>query len=139
MKMDKSTRYKLAKMLGVLGSDRDGEVLAAARAIRVLLQGKGLSFADLVEAFREEDSGVPARVEPERPMWNKVVDPAAEGTSNMAEAILRNGEMLREHELRFVKGMFMQAQAAIIGGFEMKPLTEKQSNWFSFLFAKYGA
>jgi hypothetical protein len=44
-------RDRLAKLLGLLGSDQDGEVLNAVRAIKKVLHEQGLSWSDLSEAL----------------------------------------------------------------------------------------
>ena len=43
-------RERLAKLLGMLASDQDGEVLAAARAVTRLVRDGGLSWDDLLIA-----------------------------------------------------------------------------------------
>jgi hypothetical protein len=43
---------KLAKMLGMLGSSSDNEVLAAARQIEALRQRLGVNWADLLDSFK---------------------------------------------------------------------------------------
>lgn len=45
----KSDRAKLAKFLALLGSDREGEALAAARAAARLVKLRGISWRDLIE------------------------------------------------------------------------------------------
>ena len=45
----KSDRAKLAKVLALLGSDREGEALAAARAAARLVKLRGISWRDVVE------------------------------------------------------------------------------------------
>jgi hypothetical protein len=117
--VDHQTQFRLARLLGMLGSDHDGEVVAAARAIKRLLESKGLSFADLVEQVAEP-SLLPARRH------------GMEGVAGMCRAILINENMLREHELQFVRDMLARASS-----YRFKP-TEKQSNWLTFLFARYG-
>jgi hypothetical protein len=43
-------RDKLAKILGMLGSDHDGEVLAAARRAQMLIKAAHLTWAQIVSA-----------------------------------------------------------------------------------------
>lgn len=45
-------REKLAAVLGMLGSDHDGEVLAAARQAERMRRQAGLAWADLIAAER---------------------------------------------------------------------------------------
>lgn len=115
--MDTRTRFLLGKMVGLLGSDHDGEVVAAARQIRRLLESKGLSFGDLVSLV----TGA-----------SKALEPANE-TLSMVEAILANESMMRDHEARFVRDI-----GARIRAWPAFRMTAKQANWFSFLYAKYG-
>ncbi len=44
---------QVAKLLAMLGSDQDGEALAAARALGRVLASAGLGFTDLAEAVRQ--------------------------------------------------------------------------------------
>jgi hypothetical protein len=119
--MDNSTRFRLGKMLGLLGSDSDGEVLAAARAIKRLLETQGLTFGDLVNLVHApvaSSAPVVLRGDPDLVL--------------MAESILRNALMLKAHELKFVRDVKARAR---IDHFYMTP---KQANWFSYLYARYG-
>jgi hypothetical protein len=116
--MDDRTRFLLGKMVGLLGSDHDGEVLAAARQIRRLLESKGLSFGDLVALV--EGKAKPVAL--------------GGGLVRMAEAILRNESMMREHESQFVRDVRLRLECTG-GNWKM---TEKQARWFSFLYARYG-
>jgi hypothetical protein len=62
--MDVPTQLKIARLLGLLGSDFEGEIINAARAIRTLLESKGLTFADLKQTV--EKPTLPAVREPDR-------------------------------------------------------------------------
>jgi len=115
--MDNRTKYLLGKMVGLLGSDYDGEVVAAARQIKRLLESKGLSFGDLVCLV----SGGSTELE----LANELV--------SMAESILVNESMMRAHEARFVRDVVARARVWL--GFKM---SDKQARWFSYLYAKYG-
>jgi hypothetical protein len=46
--LDRATRIKLTKMLGLLGSEHDGEVLNAARQVERLRTEIGATWADLI-------------------------------------------------------------------------------------------
>lgn len=116
--MDSRTRFLLGKMVGLLGSDHDGEVIAAARKIRSLLESKKLSFGDLV-----------ALVTGELPAY--ALEPVNE-LALMAESILENSAMMRDHEIRFVQDIRARARAR--PKFRM---TEKQASWFSYLYARF--
>jgi hypothetical protein len=122
--MDPQLQTKLARLLGLLGGDHDGEKLAAVSAIKRLLTSRGLTFADLVNTVGKSRVVV-RQAEP---------DPIKE-IINTAQAILVNKSMMRENEIKFVKQILMQARISHDGNFHM---TEKQSRWFAFLYAKYG-
>lgn len=112
--------FLLGKMIGLLGSDQDGEILAAVRQMRRLLESNKMSFGDLVNMV-QNSNGAPA--------------PAKRGNqfADMAWAILENEDMLRDHELRFAKSMY----AHFLSDPNYK-MTEKQARWFSYLYAEYG-
>lgn len=118
--MDQRTRFLLGKMVGLLGSDHDGEVVAAARQIKRVLESKGLSFGDLVNLIEGSKSGSVA------------VREQASGLAAMADSILANVVMMKPQS-QFVHDIKMRASSW--SGFQM---TEKQARWFSFLYAKYG-
>lgn len=50
-------RDKLAKLLGMLGSDHDGEVLAAARKVHIFVRNHKLTWQEILrqEVVEEED------------------------------------------------------------------------------------
>jgi len=111
-------RMRLAKIAGLLFSDQDGEVVAAARMIRRMVSAH--DFMGMVE-------GPPPQlqiVEVDRIRLNEIVE--------MADAILANNDMMAKHERRFVRSM----RAAAMGqpDFEM---TQKQAQWFASLYTKY--
>lgn len=61
--LNEFARRKLAALLPLLGSDKDGEALGAARAISRTLQAAGLDFHDLAKML----TGAVEAPEPERP------------------------------------------------------------------------
>jgi hypothetical protein len=48
MPLDPATAAKLVKLLGMLGSNHDGEVAAAGRAVHKLVQTRGLHWLDVI-------------------------------------------------------------------------------------------
>jgi len=50
---------RLGKLLALLGSDRDGEVLATVAALRRVLEGAGCDFTDLANALAEPEGAPP--------------------------------------------------------------------------------
>jgi hypothetical protein len=152
--MDGPTQLKIARLIGLLGSDYEGEIINAARAIRQLLESKGLTFADLKQTV--EKPALPAVPEPrerrrdwdeeederrrerQRRAWDEEVERrrAEQQQRNdvivEARAILRHSLRLLPHELKFVKQMLAQAE------FTRRAMTEKQANWFAYLVSRYG-
>lgn len=120
--MDERSRFLLGQMIGLLGSDHDGEVLAANRQIKRILTSQGMSYNDLVDIVRNDSA--PGRAP----------QPEGFGLKEMAQAILQNEDMLKDHERRFVTQVMVRAAAR-----RDYQLTEKQAKWFSFLYAEYGA
>jgi hypothetical protein len=116
--MKKQTQLMLGKMVGMLGSEQDGEVLAAARAIRRLLQSEGLTFGDLVSLVSGGQKAELAQYD---------------GLAGMAAALLNQAGRMKAHELRFVQSIM--TRATLTPYFRM---TEKQANWFAMLWDKYG-
>jgi hypothetical protein len=116
--LGQEARRRLAKFIGLLGSEHDGEVVQAAHAIRRLLIAQGKSFPDLMQVVAGDglDVGSPA--------WDYVAK---------ADDILANRESMKSHELEFVRNM--RARFQINSQFRM---SDKQANWFAVLFAKYG-
>ncbi len=69
----------ISKLVAMLGSDQDGEALAAARAIGRVLTGAGLNFIDLAEAVqqaplkksnRAETQTSEPLLDPDAPLWS---------------------------------------------------------------------
>lgn len=118
--MKDATRQKLGKMLGMLGSEHDGEVVAAARMIGKILAAENLSFGDLVAMLGGETRGA-VDLRPH----NSIAE--------QCRAILDNGLLLKPHELKFVRSIM--AQATLMPHFRM---SEKQLRWFAFIYERYG-
>jgi hypothetical protein len=120
--MKKQTQIMLGKMVGMLGSDHDGEILAAVRSIRRLLESEKMTFGDLVVLVT--GGKVSAQSEVTR----------YDGLAGMAANILHNAARMKSHEIRFVQSIMTQAT--------LNPhmrMTEKQAKWFSWLFDHYAA
>ena len=132
---------KLGKLIRLLSSDKDGEVLAAARAIGRTLDGEKLTIHDLAEGLasggakfterdaeeiyrrgkadgrREADHDVGFRSVDE-PTWNEIA----------RECKAASGR-LSERERKFVSDM---VRWTVRDG---KP-TEKQANWLRAIYAR---
>jgi hypothetical protein len=111
-------RRRLAKFVGLLGSDHDGEVVQAAHAIRRLLIAQGKSLPDLMQVVAGEGQDVNS------PAWEYM---------SMADDILANSASLKLHEQDFVRNM--RAKFQTNSQFQM---SEKQAKWFRDLFARHG-
>lgn len=117
--MEKETRIAVGKLVGMLGSEHDGEVINAARAIRNRLLRDGQSFGDLVAVVGSSEPIVVDRKAP-----NPIV--AA------ADKILRQRHRLASHELRFVESI--RERATVSPTFTM---STKQANWLGTLLDRY--
>jgi hypothetical protein len=85
-------REKLAAVLGMLGSEHDGEVLAAARAAERLRAQAGATWAELLGA-------AVARQRDQVPGWRAMV-----------AACLAHRELLTDWERQFVSDLRRQAR-----------------------------
>lgn len=112
---------KIVQLIGLLGSDNDYEVVSAARAIRRTLTANTLTFGDL------------------KAILDEAIDPHHVGR-DMIRVYVRqlrqsvNYAMMMDDERRFVKDISMR--------FSVDPefrMTERQTNWFYSLYAKYAA
>jgi hypothetical protein len=120
---------KLSKLIPMLSSDRDGEVVAAVRAIGRTIQGAGLDFFALSDALSEpkvllSPASPPPRREPE-PEPKTLRDIAAWCRSHDAGR-------LNDKERRFVNEMVAHLT---IG----RRISDKQENWLRAIFYRiYG-
>ncbi|UEM08225.1 hypothetical protein JL101_036400 (plasmid) [Skermanella rosea] len=57
MPLDRALADRLAKLLGMTGSDYDGEALAAARKANALLKTAGLTWADVIDQGAAQPTG----------------------------------------------------------------------------------
>jgi hypothetical protein len=135
--MRQEVRTRLAKLLGMLGSAHDGEILSATQAIRRVLESEKLSFADLVDAFNIPPWEGPSNwVNQSKPQPQAASKPEykqpASWIVEYGTSILSQRAKLQPHELRFVEDMIAQAR---IRAFTP---SEKQARWFSYLHSRYG-
>jgi hypothetical protein len=116
---------KLAKLIPLLSSDKDGEVLATARAIDRTLRGAGLDLHALAAQLgAEPETRIVDREPPQR-------DPQTWGEVARWCRDTERGR-LADHERRFVRDM---AARLVCGG---SP-TERQGAWLRALYAKVRA
>jgi hypothetical protein len=117
--MKPETQVMLSKLVGMLGSDSEHECLAAVRAIKRLLTSERLSISDLVALVQGGKKSVQM--------------PKYDGLAGMAADILaKSADRLKPHERKFVQSIM--TRATITPHYRM---TEKQANWFGYLFDTY--
>ncbi len=104
--LDDRTAFHLAKLCGKFGSSHDGEILSAAKMAQRIIARSGLTWDDVLVL----------NAQPLRPRPVGL-------TAEILEC-LEHRYLLSEREQEFLRSILTWAQ----GG---KPLTEKQSKWFS--------
>jgi hypothetical protein len=110
---------KVAKLLRLLGSDRPGEVVAAAAAIGRALKSNGCDWHDLARACARIGSGAPLRV----------VRPAPMSFGDIARYCRdHDGGRLTDAERQFVVDMVRR-------GFNWSP-TARQVGWLEAIFSR---
>jgi hypothetical protein len=87
---------KLVKVLGLLGSDHDGEVAAAGRRAHSMLKAMGLTWSDVIKP------AAPKSEQPQRPQrrWRRGVSP-----TDTAALCLLWPEVLTEWEVDFCRSI----------------------------------
>jgi hypothetical protein len=102
----------LAKLIRMLSSDRDGEVVASVRAMRRVLEGAGLSLHDLADAIE-----LPGQISQHN-------DNAADDWRVMAKACAQCPHLLSDRERSFVTTMTR---------WRAKP-SRKQAEWLEAIY-----
>jgi hypothetical protein len=121
-----NARSIIAKMIGMLGSDQDGEVLSAVRAIKRRLDAENLTFGDL----KNWVAGATVEREPIRQTYTKPHTQSI--VERMASEILSKwSHKLTPAEKRFVGSILMRAQLT-----EWFELSEKQATWFAMIYER---
>jgi hypothetical protein len=87
---------KLAKVLGMLGSDHDGEVVTAGRRAHAMVKGAGLTWPEVI------GPGLSSKPEPSRPgrRWRE-----AGSASDRAALCLQWSEVLTAWETDFCRSL----------------------------------
>lgn len=101
---------KLMKLIRLLSSDKDGEVLAAVRGIERILKSEGKSFHELADVLAGkivEVTKVVERVRVERVEVTVEVEHSCEEWIWAADQLIAT-EKLAGHELNFVRDMGMR-------------------------------
>ena len=113
---------KLAKLIPLLSSDKDGEVVATARAIERTLRAEGFDWHDLANAVTRQPE---ARI-----IYIKPPEPEPGDWCELARWCLdHDDDRLNEKESSFVSDM---ASRLICGG---EP-SERQAAWLRSIYAK---
>jgi hypothetical protein len=102
---------KLAKILGLLGSAHDGEILAAGRRAHMLIANSGWTWPELL--------GAPSAVEDCR------------AARQMAEACLESKSLFEDYEAKFLTNILPQLRRG-------RRLSEKQLSWLCRLHERVG-
>jgi hypothetical protein len=118
--MIRSIAPRLKKLLLMLSSDREGEVVNAARLIGSTLQGAGHDWHDLAGALT--DSTIPPRARAASPGC----DPDAVDWHEQQVFCLEHRRLLRGRELEFITDL----------AHWRSPLTEKQAGWLSAIYRR---
>src|SRR5215471_9574819 len=84
---------KLGKMIRMLGSDCDGDVIAAARAIKRSLRSEGLDIHELAKAIEEPNGGARSN---DPSTWGSYADAVAAVAAGNADGI---GYMLKDSNI----------------------------------------
>lgn len=94
---------KLAKVLGMLGSDFDGEIAAAGRRANAMVKSAGLTWDEVIAP------PVPALQEPYRAprRWRRTTSP-----SDTAALCLQWSEVLTDWEAEFCRSIVGQRRAS---------------------------
>jgi hypothetical protein len=144
-----STRGKLASFIRLLASDRDGEVVAAARALERVLKSAGADIHALADQVEHTNGGGLTEAE-----MKKLFDAGYEAGVRAAEAKVQHDE----DGFRSVNGavswhkmaVFCQDRKARLRGNEVdfidemcgwttwKEPTSKQAKWLSSIYARLG-
>jgi hypothetical protein len=107
---------RLAKLVRMLTSDRDGEVVAAARSINRTLKSAGLDIHALAAAIEGNGAG---RTAPHEPAWHSVA----------CECAARPERLWSDKERAFVADMVRWTQ---LGGVP----SEKQAKWLRSIYVR---
>jgi hypothetical protein len=86
--LDPADRSKLAKLLGMLGSDQPGEVVNAAKAAHRLVQARGLAWDEILA------QEPPARETSQLTGWRLTVD-----------RCLRSAAVINDWEFKFLSSL----------------------------------
>lgn len=95
--LSSAERDRLIRLLGLLGSDFDGERATAAAMASRFIRERRLTWADVIGAKP------PAFPEPQRPTWREAATPT--DASNDLDLVLRNLGALSPWEQQFMRSV----------------------------------
>jgi hypothetical protein len=123
-------RERFIRLLGMLGSDFDGERATAARMVEEHRRRCGLTWGELVIPVAE-DRGRRKPAKPRKPRKAKATKPAppAPPTWRDMAQLVAESSLATQWERNFASGLLEKWNG---------PLTEKQANCLERLFAKCG-
>ena len=115
---------RLSKLLPLLGSDKDGEVVATARAIGRTLQGAGLDFHALAAAVESPPVVTVAAAKPKatRRASRPKPSPFDAELLRLVRLLLEQRHRVKPGEADFLDSMFMLLSAG-------RQATFKQAEW----------
>lgn len=118
-------RPKLAKLIAVLSSDRDGEVVATVRAIGRTLKGAGADFHDLAKAATAEPAAARRASPP----------PPEDEAEPMTWADCAYWCKVRAHRLSPKEAEFVRDMAISLRVGRREP-TERQGRWLHAIYER---
>lgn len=120
-------REMLASLIGMLGSEHDGECLNAARLLKRRMEKEKISFGDLSNIIRNGGGNVTRTVIVEK-------RPAPNPAAKTAQAILdRAGVAISFAEMEFLRDI---VHSAVMTGGNFN-LSTRQANWLGVLRKQY--
>lgn len=133
--IDQKTRVMLGKLLGMLGSDHDGEIISAAKMMRKVLSDRGLSFPDVVQLIVEPPATIQMEdVRDNPPRADEAPKDIVRVVHTMSTEMLnKHWDRMQAHERNFVLDMNRWSRLGKLR------LSEKQESWFKYLYKKYCA
>lgn len=136
MSFSDTTRKRLSLLLPMLGSDKDGEVVASVRQIARALAAEGKDFHDLTKALSGQPTVVYQTVFRDPPKQEQAARPAGNrwgGGGNEWSAKARfcsqHSDSLSEREAAFVTDMVSKLE-------RWGDPTEKQAQWLDAIHQK---
>ena len=113
---------KVAKLIRLLASDKEGEVLATVSALRRVLSRAGRTFNDLANLVENPNIAKAAASAPKENWYVQYGN----------EILTKAHDRLKDRELKFVKDIIVR--------FNINPryeMSEKQAKWLAFIYQYY--